>query len=43
MDRMLYVAMNGAKQALVSQTANSHNLALKEPNSRAVLDFINQL
>ena len=27
MDRMLYVAMNGAKQALVSQAANSHNLA----------------
>lgn len=27
MDRMLYVAMSGAKQALVAQTANSHNLA----------------
>nr|MBS0019915.1 flagellar basal body rod protein FlgF [Gammaproteobacteria bacterium] len=27
MDRLLYVAMSGAKQTLVSQAANSHNLA----------------
>ncbi|MBT6277866.1 MAG: flagellar basal body rod protein FlgF [Chromatiales bacterium] len=27
MDRMLYLAMNGAKQNLLAQTANSHNLA----------------
>jgi flagellar basal-body rod protein FlgF len=27
MDRMLYVAMTGAKQTLLAQTANSHNLA----------------
>lgn len=27
MDRMLYVAMSGAKQALVGQAVNSHNLA----------------
>lgn len=27
MDRMLYVAMSGAKQALLAQAANSHNLA----------------
>jgi flagellar basal-body rod protein FlgF len=27
MDRMLYIAMTGAKQTLVAQTANTHNLA----------------
>jgi flagellar basal-body rod protein FlgF len=27
MDRMLYVAMTGAKQTMLAQTANSHNLA----------------
>ena len=27
MDRMLYVAMTGAKQILQAQTANNHNLA----------------
>jgi flagellar basal-body rod protein FlgF len=27
MDRMLYVAMSGAKQTMLAQTANSHNLA----------------
>ena len=27
MDRMLYLAMNGAKQTMIAQQANSHNLA----------------
>jgi flagellar basal-body rod protein FlgF len=27
MDRMLYIAMNGAKQTLLAQTTNDHNLA----------------
>jgi len=27
MDRMLYVAMSGAKQTMLAQTANSHNMA----------------
>ena len=27
MDRMLYVAMTGAKETLRAQTANNHNLA----------------
>ncbi len=27
MDRMLYLAMNGAKQTLIAQAANTHNLA----------------
>ena len=27
MDRMLYVAMSGAKETLLAQAANNHNLA----------------
>jgi flagellar basal-body rod protein FlgF len=32
MDRMLYVAMSGAKQTMLAQTANSHNLANANTN-----------
>jgi len=32
MDRMLYVAMSGAKQTMQAQTANSHNLANANTN-----------
>jgi flagellar basal-body rod protein FlgF len=39
MDRMLYVAMSGAKQALQAQAANSHNLANVSTNGfKADLD-----
>jgi flagellar basal-body rod protein FlgF len=32
MDRMLYVAMTGAKQTMLAQTANAHNLANSNTN-----------
>jgi len=32
MDRMLYVAMSGAKQTMLAQTANSHNMANANTN-----------
>ncbi len=39
MDRMLYLAMNGAKQTMMAQQTNSHNLAnANTPGFRADLD-----